>query len=211
MYVPKHFEELRVEPMHELMRACPLATLVTLGAAGLSANHLPFALLADPLPYGTLQCHVARANPVWQDGPAEVEALVVFHGPDAYISPSWYPSKQQTGKVVPTWNYAVVHAYGRLRVIEDAKWLRTLVEGLTNRHEADLPDPWQVSDAPLAYTENLLGAIVGIEIVVTKLIGKWKASQNRPDADRTGVINGLRDSGQSHSLRMAELVERAAE
>ncbi|MGE0132216.1 MAG: FMN-binding negative transcriptional regulator [Blastocatellales bacterium] len=209
MYVPMQFEETHVEVMHDLIRARPLATLVTLGSGGLTANHIPMEISAAPLPFGTLRCHVARANPFWRDLSADVEALAVFQGPGAYITPSWYPAKQETGKVVPTWNYAVVHAYGSLRVIDDAEWLRSQIGRLTDQNEAALPEQWKVSDAPQEFIEKLLGSIIGIEMVVTRLIGKWKVSQNRTAADQAGVISGLREHGQSDSLLMAELVEQA--
>lgn len=127
MYLPSHFEETRIDVMHQLIRERPLATLVTLGADGLSANHIPFELDSAPAPLGALRCHVARANPVWRDFSAATEALVIFHGPQVYISPSWYETKKRSGEVVPTYNYAVVHAYGRLNVIDDRDWLRGLV------------------------------------------------------------------------------------
>src|SRR5262249_1872949 len=179
MYVPKQFEEPNVEVMQELIRDRPLATLVSLGSNGLNANHIPLEIAPEPSPYGTLRGHVARANPLWRELSTGVESLAIFQGPDAYITPSWYPTKQETGMVVPTWNYAVVHAYGALRVVDDADWLRSLVGRLTDQHEMGFQDRWSVSDAPHEYIEKLLGAIVGIEMVVTKLIGKWKVSQNR--------------------------------
>lgn len=184
MYLQPLFKEDRIEVLHRLVRERPLAVLVTLGSGGLNANHIPFELDPEPAPLGTLRGHVARANPLWKDFSAAVEALAVFQGPQTYVSPSWYATKQATGKVVPTWNYAVVHAYGPLTIVEDTAWLRALVEALTNRHEAASADPWRVSDAPEDFVALQLRAIVGIEIPVTRLEGKWKASQNRPAADR---------------------------
>ena len=140
MYIPKHFDEPRIEVMHDLVRARPLATLVTLSASGLNANHIPLLLSTEPAPFGVLRGHVARSNPMWSDLAKDVEVLAIFHGPDAYITPSWYASKQETGKVVPTWNYAVVHAYGRLHVIDDASWLRSHLEALTAHNESVFPD-----------------------------------------------------------------------
>ena len=206
MYTPKHFEESDVSVMHELIRAQPLATLVTMGAGGLTANHIPLIASPEPTPYGTLLGHVARANSIWKELVSGKEALAIFHGPDAYISPSWYATKQETGKVVPTWNYAVVHAYGTLRVIDDPSWVRAQLELLTTQSEAAMPAPWAVSDAPAEYIEKLIHAIVGIEIVVTKLLGKWKASQNQPPENRAGVIAGLETLNASE---MAELVRAA--
>ncbi len=206
MYLPGHFAEPRVEVLHALMRARPLATLVTPAADGFAANHIPLHLSAAPAPFGCLRGHVARANPLWKEGGADAGVLAIFHGPDAYITPSWYPTKAATGKAVPTWNYAVAHAHGRLRVIDDAAWLRAHLEALTGRHEADFPQPWQLSDAPRDYTEKLIGAVVGIEIVITRLDGKWKASQNQPPQNRAGVVAGLRASGSPDALGMAALV-----
>jgi transcriptional regulator len=206
MYTPKHFEEPRIEVMQQLMRARPLATLVTLSSGGLNANHIPLHLSDAPALFGTLRGHVARANPLWSDFAKDVEVLAIFHGPDSYITPSWYATKQETGKVVPTWNYAVVHAYGTLRIIDDATWIRAQLEALTAHNEAGFARPWSVSDAPHEYTEKLIGTIVGIEIVVTKLSGKWKVSQNQPVQNQASVIAGLSNSDLRDAEAMASLV-----
>ncbi|HEY8097464.1 MAG TPA: FMN-binding negative transcriptional regulator [Methylobacter sp.] len=206
MYIPAQFEQPDVELMHELICNRPFATLVTLGANGIDANHIPLHLEPTPEPFGVLRGHIARANPLWHDLAADVETLTIFHGPDAYISPSWYATKQEAGKVVPTWNYAVVHAYGSLRIIDDAVWVRAQLEALTQQHEADFPDPWEVSDAPEDFTEKLLGALVGIEMVITRLTGKWKVSQNQPLQNQRSVIQGLNASGQNEAVAMAALV-----
>ena len=208
MYVPTHFEETRVEVMHELMCAHPFATLVTLTSQGLNANHIPLELLADPAPFGTLRGHIARANPLWRELSSDVNALAIFQGANRYISPAWYPTKEETGKVVPTWNYAVVHAHGPLRVIEDREWLRQLVGRLTDHHESNRSQPWSVSDAPADYIEKTLDAIVGLEMPIARLIGKWKVSQNRPAKDQAGVVENLRRVGDESSNAMAELVRR---
>ncbi len=191
MYLPSHFHETRLEVLHGLMRAHPLATLVTQGANGLVANHFPLEIDADASPHGTLRGHMARANPAWREHPTGTEVLVIFQGPHAYVSPSWYPSKQRDGRVVPTWNYAVVHAYGALRTIEDATWLRGLVGRLTATYEAAQRAPWKVEDAPVDFIDRMLTAIVGFEIPITRVEGKWKMSQNRPAEDRAGVAAGL--------------------
>jgi transcriptional regulator len=206
MYIPKHFEEPRTEVLHELMRAQPLATLITFSADGLDANHIPLQIAATPHPFGTLRGHVARANPLLDGLKNDVEALAVFQGPEAYISPSWYESKKVSGKVVPTWNYAVAHAYGYVRIVDDRDWLRTQIESLTTQHEAQQQEPWAVADAPSDYIEKLLGAIVGIEIVITRLLGKWKVSQNQPHENQLGVIAGLRAAGTSSAIEVADLV-----
>ena len=211
MYIPKYFNETRIEVLHDLMNANPLATLVTMTADGLTANHIPLLLSANPAPFGTLQGHVARANPVWRDFTPDVETLVVFQSADAYINPAWYATKQATGKVVPTWNYAVVHAHGKLRIIDDAVWLRGQIENLTAKMEAESAEPWQPSDAPADYIEKLIAAVVGIEIEITKLEGKWKVSQNQSQENITGVVNGLRERNSLNDVKMAELVgERGA-
>jgi transcriptional regulator len=209
MYTPKQFEEPRVDVMHELIRARPLATLVTLSSGGLNANHIPLHLSESPAPFGTLQGHVARVNPVLKDLENNIEVLAVFHGPDAYITPSWYATKKETGKVVPTWNYAVVHAHGTVRVVDDAAWLRAQLEALTTHNEASFPEPWAVSDAPHEFTEKLIGNIVGFEMVITRLSGKWKVSQNQPQQNQASVTEGLKASGLQDSSAMAVLVEAA--
>ncbi len=208
MYVPKHFEETRVPVLHELVRANPLGTLVTLTPQGLGANHVPFEVDTEPGPFGTLRAHIARANSLWREHDPHSEVLAIFHGPDAYISPAWYVTKQQTGKVVPTWNYATVHAHGLMKIIEDRQWLRSLVETLTNRYEAGRDHPWKVSDAPADYIESQLGAIIGIEIRVTRLVGKWKVSQNRPLEDQQAVAAALATERGKRGASMADLVQR---
>ena len=207
MYIPKHFDEPSQDVLHALMRARPLATLVTLSPDGVDANHIPLLLTPEP-PLGTLRGHVARANPLWRDGSGAAEVLAIFHGVDAYITPAWYATKAETGQVVPTWNYAVAHAHGRLRAIDDAAWLRAHLAALTAQHEAALAAPWALSDAPREFTDKLIGAVVGIEIVITRLVGKWKTSQNQVPRNRAGVAAGLRASGSAQALEMAALVER---
>ena len=210
MYLPSHFEETRVDVLHAFVRARPLGLLITLADAGLQANPIPFLIDAGPTPLGTLRGHVARANPLWREARAEVNALVVFQGPQAYVSPSMYPTKAAHGKVVPTWNYVTVQARGRLCAMDDAKWVRNIVERLTQTHEASRAVPWAVSDAPADYIETMLRAIVGIEIELVALHGKWKVTQNRNQADRQGVAYGLERqaeaNGDAQLLAMAKLV-----
>ena len=203
MYIPAHFDQPSTALMHELMRSRPLATLVTITADGINANHIPLLLSELPAPYGSLRGHVARSNPLWQDFESDKEVLAIFHGPDNYISPSWYATKQETGKVVPTWNYAVVHAYGTLRIVEDAGRIRDQLESLTNNSEASFDEPWTLDDAPKDFTDKLIGTIVGIEIEITRLSGKWKASQNQSRENQLGVIQGLNAIGETE---MAALV-----
>ena len=210
MYIPKQFEEPKVDVMHALIRARPLATLVTLSSGGLNANHVPLHLAESPAPFGTLQGHVARANPVLSDLNSNIESLAVFHGPNAYITPSWYATKKETGKVVPTWNYAVVHAYGFLRVVDSAAWLRAQLEALTAHNESPFAEPWTVSDAPDEYIEKMMAGIVGIEMAITKLSGKWKVSQNQPAQNQAGVVAGLEASSLPDAMAMAALVEAGA-
>jgi transcriptional regulator len=206
MYVPSQFEERRLDVMHKLITDHAFGTLVTLNAAGINADHLPFELDPSAGEFGTLRAHVARANPLWRESSTDVEALAIFEGANAYVSPSWYPSKQDDGKVVPTWNYMVVHAYGPLRVIDDPVWLKGLVGRLTDRHESGRSAQWSVADAPQDYIDKLLNAIVGIEIPVTRLIGKWKISQNRSSVDRAGVVAGLNASGGMDESAMARAI-----
>ena len=188
------------------MRTHALATLVTLSGTGLAADHIPVQTLPLPAPFGRLRGHVARANPLWRRHDAAREALCVFQGPQAYISPSLYPTKQQSGEVVPTWDYAVVHAHGVLRFVHDADWLLRLVSSLTDHHEAPRAAPWKVADAPQAYVDKMLEAIVGFEFDITRLTGKWKVSQNRNAADQRGVIEGLQAAGDGDSHEIAELL-----
>jgi transcriptional regulator len=210
VYIPKQFEEPRVDVMHELIRVHPLATLVTHSSNGLNANHIPLHLSESPTPYGTLQGHIARANPLFGEIAGGIETLAIFYGPDSYITPSWYATKKETGKVVPTWNYAVVHAYGVLRVVDNASWLRAQLDALTDHKEASSPEPRAVSDAPADHIERIMTAIVGVEMVITKMLGKWKVSQNQPTQNQLGVISGLKASGHSESQAMAALVETVA-
>ena len=210
MYVPPYFEEQRLDVLRQLIHDCPLGTLVTLGAEGLNANHIPFEFDSVPAPRGTLRGHVARANPVWRDFSQTVDALVVFLGPQSYVTPSWYPTKALSGEVVPTYNYLAVHVYGSLQIHQEEDWLRGLVTRLTKRFEAQRAMPWQVTDAPAAFIGKQLRAIVGIEMQLTRLIGKWKVSQNRPAADRAGVIEGLTENADAASVALAAWVKDKA-
>jgi transcriptional regulator len=194
MYVPDHFREDRSEVLQDAMQRIGFATLVT---QGLEANHLPM-LLQD----GMLRGHVARANPVWKADAGE--ALAIFLGPHAYVSPSWYPSKAETGKAVPTWNYLTVHARGAINWIQDADWLRAHVTALSAAHEAGRAEPWAITDAPASYVDGLLRAIVGFELTIAKLEGKWKLSQNRDAADRAGVREGLLGDGHEDLSRLMD-------
>lgn len=209
MYLPAHFAETRPEVLHSALRAHPFATLASLGAAGLTADHLPLQLSTGHDGGVRLLGHVARANPLWREA-AGKEVLAIFHGPQAYVTPSWYPTKREHGKAVPTWNYVAVHAHGTLSPVEDRERLRAMLEDLVERHEAGRPDPWRIDDAPADYIEKMIAAIVGIEIRVTRLEGKWKASQNQPAANRAGVVAGLRAQGGADNAAMAALVTASA-
>lgn len=211
MYLEKRYEETRVEVMHDLMRAHPLATLVTQGTEGLNANHIPMHISPSPTPFGTLRGHIARANPVLDDAAGEAEALIIFHGPATYISPSWYATTKETGKVAPTWNYAVVHAYGHLRIVEDAAWIRTQLAELTAHNEAAFPEPWAVTDAPADFVAGLIGAIVGFEMVITRMHGKWKVSQNQPPRNQASVVENLQAGTGPFASDMAAMVTQAAQ
>jgi len=210
MYLPKHFEQNDVAVLHDLMRAHPLATLVTLASDGLNANHIPLHVCAEPAPLGTLRGHVARTNPMWNDFRGDVAALAIFHGPQVYISPTWYPTKAQTGRVVPTWNYVVVHAYGPLRIIDDPAWVRGLLQTLTTEHEAAQPKPWTMQDAPEEFVAKMVAGVVGIEMVISSLSGKYKTSQNQPSENRAGVVQALRAQRTDEAQAMAALVESGA-
>ncbi|WP_264766180.1 FMN-binding negative transcriptional regulator [Marinobacter fonticola] len=188
--------------MHALIRSRGFGTLVTAGPDGPDANHVPFYLDAS----GKLQCHVARSNPLWEQVRQSPQVLVIFHGPDAYISPNWYATKKETGKAVPTWNYQVVHAHGRAEPIEDPAWLREHLDNLTHHNEHMRPDAWAVSDAPADYIEKMMGAIVGLEITLDRLEGKLKASQNQPEANRAGVKAGLDAEGTESANAMGNHV-----
>ena len=193
MYLPPHFAETRPEQLHRLVRANPLGALVTHGADGLDANHLPFELDAEHGAHGRLLAHVARANPVWQQVAPAQPVLVIFRAGQGYISPNWYPSKHVAHEQVPTWNYEVVHVHGTLTVRDDEKFVRGVVGKLTRTHEALAGGdrPWKMSDAPTDYLQRMLAAIVGIEITITRWEGKSKLGQNKVGADRRGAIKGL--------------------
>ena len=206
MYLPELFRVEDVAQTHALMRARPFAALVSAGPSGLFASHLP-TVLKDEGRYGVIECHLARANPHCRDL-AGGEALMIFQGAEGYITPNWYPSKAEGGKVVPTWNFAAVHAYGRPEVVNDADWLRRHVTELTAQQERDQPRPWAPSDAPASFIDTMLRGIVGFRFAITRLEGKWKMSQNRTPQDREGVVNGLtlRDRGDDREI--AELIAR---
>ena len=210
MYIPKHFEETDAVVLHELIRAHPLGALVAATAHGLEANHIPFLVHSESGPNGALHGHLARANPMWRQLASDTRVLVIFQGPERFITPSWYPTKQETGKVVPTWNFAVVHVHGVARVIDDPRWVRDHLEQLTREHESRREKPWQVSDAPDEFIAQKLAHIVGLEIAIARLEGKWKVGQNLGARDRAGVIEGLQRESGDAARAMADLVARAA-
>jgi transcriptional regulator len=205
MYVPPAFREDRTDILHAAIRDAGLATLVSLGADGIVASHVPMMLDPGAGPHGTLYGHLARANPHAAGGVPDAAALAIFQGPDAYVTPSWYETKRQTGKVVPTWNYVAVHASGPLEIFDDADRLLALVTRLTDRHEGDRAAPWAVADAPPEFVRGQLKGIVGFALRIETLEGKWKMSQNRPAADRAGVVEGLSAEGRED---VAALVPR---
>jgi transcriptional regulator len=207
MYQPPHFREDDLAVQHALIKAHPLGLLVTFGSDGLEANPIPFVLEASASSLGTLKAHLSRANPQWRNFDPAQEALVVFQGPETYITPSWYAAKREHGKVVPTWNYAIVQARGRLTIRDDPDWLLQQITTMTDMQAAPRPEPWNVNDAPVPFVAAQLKGIVGIEIEITRIEGKWKVSQNRAEADRLGVSAGLRLSQDDASHQMAELVD----
>ncbi|RYC11633.1 FMN-binding negative transcriptional regulator [Ciceribacter ferrooxidans] len=206
MYQPPHHREDRREVQHALIRSHPLGLLISSGEGGLLANPIPFRLVNTDLGMGTLQAHMARANPQWRALAAGAEVLIVFQGADHYITPAWYETKRETGKVVPTWNYAIVQVRGTVRVIEDSQWLRAQVNRLTDGHESRRMIPWAVGDAPDDFITAQLKGIVGIEVQITAIEGKWKVSQNRNEADRRGVAEGLDAEGSETAGAMAGMV-----
>ena len=207
MYLPNHFAQTDLTVLHTLMRQQPLATLITEANGEPVADELPFVLDAQQGPHGTLKAHVARANPLWKAHPVGRKVLVVFRGPQAYVSPSWYPGKAEHGKVVPTWNYTVVQASGFLRVVEgDADWLRQQLDALTLLQEAPRAKAWALADAPPDYAARMMGAVVGLEITLTQLVGKFKLSQNHPPESRQAVANGLAGEPLDAARQVAKLI-----
>jgi transcriptional regulator len=209
MYVPLHFEESRLEPLHDVIVKHPLGILVTHGTSGLDANHLPFELETRAGSPGVLHTHVARANRVWRDIASGDDVLVVFRAADAYISPNWYPSKHEHHRQVPTWNYIVVHAHGRVTVREDERYLRALVGRLTKRHEAAQARPWRMGDSAPEFINEMLASVVGLEIGVTRLVGKFKLGQNKETRDIVGAADALKAQGD-HAIADA-MREHASE
>jgi transcriptional regulator len=208
MYQPPAFREDRIEVKHQLIRAHPLGLLITAGPAGLLANLFPFLLDSEETDRGTLRLHIARANPQWRELEAIEECLVVFRGLQDYVTPSWYETKRETGKVVPTWNYVTVHAWGRPRVVHDDDWLRRQIEDLTDSRESLRAAPGKVDDAPPDFITAQMRGIIGIEIPISRIEGKWKMSQNRPEADRAGVVAGFREAGAAGEAIAAMVEER---
>ena len=211
MYVPSHFDESHPERLQALIAQHPLGILITQGSGGLDANHLPFELQVSDNSPGILHSHVARANPIWRDITSGDEVLVVFRGPDAYISPNWYPSKHEHHRQVPTWNYVVAHAHGRVTVRDDQRYLRALVGRLTKRHEASQPRPWRMGDSSQAFIDDMLSSIVGLEIAITRLMGKSKLGQNKERRDVVGAAEALKTHGHDAlaDAMLAHVAERA--
>ena len=212
MYIPSHFREENPEALQHYIREYGFGMLVVADEEGIEVNHVPFYLSSsDDNSALHLQCHLARSNSVWKrlegaEGAGGIRVLAVFKGPDAYVSPSWYPGKAEHGRVVPTWNYLAVHAEGIARVVQDQHWLKQHLNDLTNQHESAMPEPWSVSDAPEEYTDRLMQAIVGIEIRIEKLSGKLKASQNQPEGNRAGVKAALSNMDNTDSKAIAKLI-----
>jgi len=206
MYVPDYYREDDTAVMHALMRQAPFATLVTTTNDGLMGTHLPTVLQSAPAPFGTIEAHIARPNSQWKTYRPDEDALLIFAGPNHYVRPAWYPSKTLEGKAVPTWNYAAVHAYGRVEIIKDQIWLKQHVAELTQQQERTSKEPWAISDAPEDYIQMMLRGIVGIRMVITRLDGKWKMSQNRSNDDRAGVVNGLTTEDDANASAVAKLI-----
>ena len=208
MYLPKNLEETRIDVLHDLIGSHPLGTWVLADRAELNVNHIPFMLDSSQGEFGTLLGHVARANPVWNAPVSTVPNVIVFRGPQTYITPSWYPSKHQHGKAVPTWNYAIVAVHGIPEFIEDREWLYQHLTNLTDTQESSQALPWSIDDAPAEFTEKMISAIVGVQIPIQRIEGKWKVNQNRSESDKMGVVAGLLGKGDDDSLAMASLVRQ---
>ncbi len=207
MYIPPHFDEPRVEALHDLITKHPLGALVTHSQAGLDANHIPFDLHRNEGEFGVLQAHVARNNPVWREARDGDSVLVIFRASDAYVSPTWYPSKHEFHNQVPTWNYMVAHAHGRITVHDDEKYVRGVVARLTREHEASQPVPWKMRDATPESLETMMKAIVGLQVTITSLVGKFKLSQNRERRDRQGAAEALGEHPIGRAMRARETGE----
>ncbi|MEA2872081.1 MAG: transcriptional regulator [Hyphomicrobiales bacterium] len=205
MFLPDHFRVEDIAEMHALMRARPFAALVSTTQAGLYGTHLP-TVLKDEGTFGTIECHLSRANPHWKDLAEGGEAMMIFQGPDGYITPNWYATKAATGKAVPTWNYAIVHAYGRPAVMKEKDWLLRHVTELSDQQERSEAHPWKVSDAPASYVDVMLRGIIGFRFEITRLEGKWKMSQNREPQDRVRVVEGLKARATGDDLEIADVV-----
>ncbi|MCV2352206.1 FMN-binding negative transcriptional regulator [Paucibacter sp. Y2R2-4] len=207
MYIPPYNAETELTTLQEMIATHPLGAWVTLGSAGLTANHIPFLIDRSRGPYGCLRAHVARANPIWRELIAGQESLVIFQGPQSYITPNWYPTHSSSGQVVPTWNYVLVHARGIAQVHQDPAWIFKAISDLSEQQEAGQVSPWKVSDAPADYIKRLARAVVGIEIPLDSLIGKWKLSQDEALADRHGTVAGLSAQPDANSQALADLVQ----
>lgn len=205
MHIPRKFKQADNDKLKDLIVTYPLATLICISDAGIEANHIPFIFNTSE-GADVLRGHVAKANPVWKNLQANTEVLLVFHGPNGYISPNHYPSKKITGKAVPTWNYVAVHVKGKVKCIHDDAWILAHISELTDLHEAGLSEPWSINDAPEEYIQRMLPAIVGLELAISSIEGQWKVSQNQPYENQLGVVSGLVDAGDGDSLKMAGLV-----
>jgi transcriptional regulator len=210
VYLRSLFEEKRREVLEELIASYPLGAVAAARRHAVEVDHLPFQFYPDAGSCGALRCHVARANPLWQSLSSDEELLIVFQGPNHYISPSWSPGRERHGKVAPSWNYAVVHAHGFARPVEDREWLKAHLEDLAATHEAHRPRPWTLSEAPTEFIDQLLKHIVGIEITLTRLVGKWFVSQQRSHSDRAGVVEGLRQEPTDAATAVARMIESHA-
>ncbi|WP_086929513.1 FMN-binding negative transcriptional regulator [Agarilytica rhodophyticola] len=208
MHIPKKFRQQDMDLLKGVIREYPFATLITHSEHGLNANHIPMLLSETSGGKDALHGHIARANPLWQEVPDQAEALVVFNGPHCYISPNHYPTKHETGKAVPTWNYIAVHVKGVISFVKEREWIHSMIDSLSREHERSEKQPWSVSDAPLDYIQKMLPAVVGIEISITSISGQWKLSQNQPEQNQTGVIKGLSAKESEQFQSMARLIQK---
>jgi transcriptional regulator len=211
MHIPAKFKQTDTETLIEFIQTFPLGTLITSDNGALDAGHFPFLVKTHSNQSISLQSHIAKVNPLWKSCQDNQEVLLIFHGPNAYVSPNFYPSKQQTGKAVPTWNYAVVHVKGRIFFKHQRDWLMPLLDELSNQHESNQPSPWSISDAPMNYIEKLIKAVVGLEIIIDSMVGNFKLSQNKSAADYAGVIQGLSGSGLDSAVALANYMQQSDE
>lgn len=209
MHIPSKFKEENLDKLHEFIQEYPLGTLIVSAENTLDADHIPFYLQKRENAQVILQSHIAKVNPLWKKVADGQEVLLIFHGPNAYISPNFYPSKKETGKVVPTWNYSVVHVRGRIFFRHESDWILQLLNNISDFHELSQTLSWSVSDAPVEFTKKLINAVVGFEVVIDDIVGNFKLSQNKTALDYSGVVNGLAESENNSDISVAKQMQQS--